>query len=159
MVRAAVLRAAPLLAVVLLSAGCGGDDPPEQLSTQEAAQHYQELVGPYNDALTGLQDELSATPMDMAQMSEAAQRYVVAARDLQSGLKQQDWPDEVSDDVIDLSVTLKRIIPAGQSLVDDTTVDELAADLHELADSVDEGTVPAGAIRTKLGLEDAPTLS
>jgi methyl-accepting chemotaxis protein len=158
MARGSVYRTASLLAVVLVSAGCGGDSS-DALDKDEAAQQYEQLVDPFNDALSDLNDELTTTPVDLADVSEAAQRYVSAAEELHSGLEQQDWPDEVSDDVVDLSAALKRMIPAGQSLVDDSSVDELTTDLPALADSVDDGSAPAGAIRTKLGLEDAPTLS
>jgi hypothetical protein len=147
-----------LLATALVTAGCGGDSS-EDLTTDEAAQQYEQLVTPFNDALSDLQEELKSTPIDLAEVSDAAGRYVAEAKELQTGLKGQDWPDDVSADVVDLSAALERMIPAGQSLVDDSSVDELTTDLQELAAAVDEGTASAGAIRTKLGLEDAPTLS
>lgn len=156
-------RWAAVLALTLLTAGCGGtpeDRPfsqqttpaassPSELSVADAGKRYLEIVAPYNAALEELEtaaqsgESWTALRNRAAKVAQANEQHGKALRDV-------NWPAQVRGPMAALLAEIDAAQPYWLRASQAKTADEFLTEVKAAASH--GGTTPANEIRAALGL-------
>lgn len=156
---------AALLAAGLL-AGCGSQatDPgsfvtpaatatptgPVELTREQAADRYLDIVRPYNQALEELEQAFNGG-QDLATLTRLAGATAAALETEIGQLQSTRWPAEVQSQVEDLVAASERALPHWREAAAVASRDDLVAAARAAGEH--DGGEAAGTIRELLGLD------
>lgn len=165
----------PLLATVLLSAAvlsaCGGgsSEPaaapasstttvapsptPTEISREDAAAQYLELVAPYNEANARFK-AVADGPWDQSAFTDAASKLADANQAFVEGLVTSEWPANAQGTVDELAAASAGGTSLMRQMAQVQSVEDVAALV--LSAPKPSSDAPAQLLRVKLGLDEVP---
>jgi hypothetical protein len=153
-------------AATALLAGCGteptdpgsftapsGANPSglEELSLEDAADRYLEIVQPYNEALEAFEAAFNSGDQDLATLTGMAGDTAAALETEIGQLQETAWPEEVQSHVDDLVAASEQALPLWQEAAAAESVEALLDSVQAAAEH--DGNDAGDAIREALGLQ------